>query len=131
ILWMEEEALSLSKRYEFRFAALGVAGRVENIEFRVDINSYDKEAATSLGLNDIGLCKVALEKKAAFDLYSQNKVTGAFIVIDKLTNNTVGAGMIESASKSGEKSSEYGEFEIELNALIRKHFPHWESKIIK
>ncbi|MGE4399417.1 MAG: sulfate adenylyltransferase subunit CysN [Campylobacterales bacterium] len=131
ILWMEEEALSLSRRYEFRFAVGGVAGRVENIEFKVDINSYEKEAADSLGLNDIGLCKVALEKKAAFDLYSKNRITGAFIVIDKLTNNTVGAGMIESVSKSDDKSGEHSEFEIELNALIRKHFPHWESKIIK
>ncbi len=130
ILWMEEEALSLSKRYEFRFAALGVAGRVENIEFKVDINSYKKEVANSLGLNDIALCKVSLEKKAAFDLYAKNKVTGAFIIIDKLTNNTVGAGMIESVSDNGKKNGEHSEFEIELNALIRKHFPHWESKII-
>lgn len=52
-------------------------------------------------------------------------------MIDKLTNNTVGAGMIESVSKSDDKNSEHSEFEIELNALIRKHFPHWESKIIK
>lgn len=131
LLWMGEEAMSLYKRYEFKFAVGAIAGRVENIDFRVDINSYEKESASTLELNDIGLCRVSLEKKAVFDLYSQNRITGAFIVIDKLTNNTVGAGMIESVVEGDEKCSEYSEFEIELNALIRKHFPHWESKIIK
>ncbi len=131
LLWMDEESLAISKRYEFRFASGGVAGIVDSIEYRVDVNSYEKKSADSFGLNDIGVAVISLEKKAAFDLYSQNRATGAFIIIDRLTNNTVGAGMIESVAIKQEQTSGYSEFEIELNALIRKHFPHWESKTIK
>jgi sulfate adenylyltransferase subunit 1 len=67
-----------------------------------------------------------------FDDYQSNPKTGAFIVIDRMTNMTVGAGMIEQAlsdSAEGEtQKHDYSEFELELNALVRKHFPHWEAK---
>ena len=56
---------------------------------------------------------------------------GSFIIIDRITNNTVGAGMIRNKSiDQSKKDTQYSEFEIEFNALVRKHFPHWEAKEI-
>jgi sulfate adenylyltransferase subunit 1 len=57
---------------------------------------------------------------------------GSFIIIDRITNNTVGAGMITGKSEVTAKTtpSQYSEFELEFNALVRKHFPHWEAKDI-
>jgi len=56
---------------------------------------------------------------------------GSFIIIDRITNNTVGAGMIRNKSEDqSKKDSIYSDFEIEFNALVRKHFPHWECKEI-
>ncbi|MDH5592014.1 MAG: sulfate adenylyltransferase subunit CysN, partial [Gammaproteobacteria bacterium] len=82
--------------------------------------------------NEIGLCEFSLSKPVVFDGYKRNRSTGAFIVIDRLTNVTIGAGMITEAvigaKKQAINSTQFSEFEVELNALIRKHFPHWDAK---
>ena len=63
------------------------------------------------------------------DNYQKNRATGAFIVIDRLTNGTVGAGMIidEIAKDQQHKTQEFSAFELEFNELVRKHFPHWNA----
>jgi sulfate adenylyltransferase subunit 1 (EFTu-like GTPase family) len=64
-----------------------------------------------------------------FDSYTQSHGTGSFIIIDRLTNVTIGAGMITEATEGDVTvSTDYSAFEVELNALIRKHFPHWDAK---
>ena len=75
--------------------------------------------------------KLDLEQIIAYDTYDKIKTMGSFIIIDRVTNNTVGAGMIRSkSSDQSKKDSSYSAFEIEFNALVRKHFPHWECKEI-
>ena len=64
-----------------------------------------------------------------FDAYDDNRQTGAFIIIDRLSNLTVGAGMITQAVDSENKES-YSAFEVEFNTLVRKHFPHWGARDI-
>lgn len=131
IIWMDNEKLQLGKSYLFKIGMQSVSGMIENIEYKIDVNSYNEEATDSLSLNDIALCNISFDKKVVFDFYSNNKLTGSFIVIDKISNNTLGAGMIEELSQKQRKiKSEFSEFEKEFNALVRKHFPHWESKII-
>ena len=131
IIWMDEERLITQKSYLFKMGMQMLSGNFQSIEYKIDINSYEKECADTLVLNDIALCDIAFDKKAIFDMYSDNKSTGSFIIIDKITNNTLGVGMIEALSHKQKKgANEFSTFEIELNALIRKHFPHWESKII-
>ena len=68
-----------------------------------------------------------------FDAYDTNKHTGAFIIIDRLTNVTVGAGMIRKPldAKTNKSQSQHSVFEVEFNALVRKHFPHWDAKVIR
>lgn len=63
------------------------------------------------------------------DRYQQNPVTGGLIFIDRLSNVTVGAGMVhEPVSQATAASSEFSAFELELNALVRRHFPHWGAR---
>ena len=84
-------------------------------------------------MNEIGLVDLSVNEKVMFDDYRSNHKTGAFIIIDRLTNVTVGAGMIETAlsDTSDEVTThEYSEFELEFNQLVRKHFPHWGAKDI-
>ena len=66
-----------------------------------------------------------------FDGYKDNRYTGSFIIIDRLTNVTIGAGMITEVGTGSNQAADRGQFsafEKELNALIRKHFPHWDAK---
>ena len=83
-------------------------------------------------MNEIGSCNFEVSKEVQFDAYNENRGTGAFIIIDRLTNATVGAGMIRGSIEAVKKDQEhaYSAFEVEFNTLVRKHFPHWEAKDI-
>ena len=85
-----------------------------------------------LQLNEIAVVDVLLTQPVVADTYKQNRATGAFIVIDRLTNITVGAGMVINPLTAVEQTAKtnFSEFEVELNALIRKHFPHWGARDI-
>ncbi len=133
LVWMSESALHPGREYGFKFASKYTTGSVANIHHRIDVNTQEHSETDALQLNDIALVAVTLNQVVAIDPYEQNRATGAFIVIDRLTNITVGAGMItqvlESASDTTGSTS-ITAFELELNALIRKHFPHWDAKDI-
>ena len=94
IVWMIEEPLVPGKQYWFKQTAKTAAGSVSNLRYRIDVNTLHRQEADGLGLNEIGRCHVRLNQPLAFDGYRQNKGTGAFIVIDRMSNVTVGAGMI-------------------------------------
>ncbi|WP_199611298.1 sulfate adenylyltransferase subunit CysN [Flocculibacter collagenilyticus] len=136
LIWMAEEGLSLKKTYDFKLATQTSSGKVSKVAHRIDVNTLEHNDAETLALNEIGEVNISLEKPFIFDNYQFNQTTGAFIVIDRLTNVTVGAGMIDAAadenSDVGTTANEvnWPEFELELNQLVRKHFPHWEAKDI-
>jgi bifunctional enzyme CysN/CysC len=94
IVWMTDEPLVPGKQYWFKAASKVAAGSVSTLRYRIDVNTLHRQEAGKLGLNEIGRCHVRLNQPIAFDGYRQNKGTGAFIVIDRMTNVTVGAGMI-------------------------------------
>ena len=94
IVWMTEEPLVPGKQYWFKQTSKLAAGSVSNLRYRIDVNTLHRQDAPSLGLNEIGRCHVRLNQPLAFDGYRRNKGTGAFIVVDRITNVTVGAGMI-------------------------------------
>lgn len=125
MVWMAEEALIPNKQYSFKFATKTVSGTVSELHHKIDVNTLKESEALHLNLNEIGVCNIRLTQNIACDPYTKNRATGAFIVIDRMTNGTVGAGMIISANKDKAGSTQYSEFEIEMNALVRKHFPHW------
>ncbi|MGG2395913.1 sulfate adenylyltransferase subunit CysN [Pseudomonas sp. SH1-B] len=94
LVWMGEEPMRPGKKYDIKRATSYVPGSMPSIVHRVDVNTLEQDAASELKLNEIGRVKVALDAAIALDGYEHNRTTGAFIVIDRLTNGTVGAGMI-------------------------------------
>lgn len=127
MVWMSEEALIPNKQFSFKFATKKVSGSVSSIDYQIDVNTLEKKDALHLNLNEIGVANIKLTQEVACDPYAENRKTGAFIMIDRLTNSTVGAGMIISENEAVRGSHEYSEFELEFNSLVRKHFPHWNA----
>ncbi len=137
IVWMSEEPLIKGKQYFIKIATKETVGTIEHFYYKTDVNTLEKSPTEILNLNEIAYAKLSLEQIIAFEPYIKNKSLGSFIIIDRITNNTVGAGMIRNKSEDkkeqenqNKKDSKYSDFEIELNLLIRKHFPHWEAKEI-
>lgn len=131
LVWMTEQTLQPGREYLFKFASKLVSGQVDSIHHRIDVNTQEKTQISQLQLNDIAFVELVLNQSVLIDSYKANRATGAFIVIDRLTNITVGAGMVsESLAEKAVTKSSHSEFELELNALVRKHFPHWEAKDI-
>lgn len=125
MVWMSEDAMIPNKQYSFKFATKLVSGSVANIDHKIDVNTLEHSEALHLNLNEIGVVDIRLTQAVACDPYTENRATGAFIVIDRLTNGTVGAGMIIAENQASTTTTKYSEFELEFNALVRKHFPHW------
>ncbi|CAM3709283.1 sulfate adenylyltransferase subunit CysN [Ectopseudomonas alcaliphila] len=94
LVWMGEEPMLPGKKYDIKRATSYVPGSIPSIVHRVDVNTLEQGAASELRLNEIGRVKVALDAPIALDGYEYNRTTGAFIIVDRLTNGTVGAGMI-------------------------------------
>ncbi|MBY5921246.1 sulfate adenylyltransferase subunit CysN [Ferrimonas balearica] len=133
IVWMAEEPMLPNKQYDFKLASRQTSGSISNIDYRIDVNTLEQQEAVRLNLNEIARCQIQLSQSIAFDAYDKARGTGSFIIIDRLTNNTVGAGMIVAKGQKDAKTTgpQISEFELELNALIRKHFPHWEAKDLR
>jgi sulfate adenylyltransferase subunit 1 len=130
MVWLDEEGLK-NRDYYLKIYTKETTARVSKILFKKDINTLEKVEAKTLNLNDIARVQIDVNEKIAFDLYEENKTTGAFILIDKITNNTVAAGMIVGESIKTSKKRIYAETEIALNKFIREHFPEWECKAIE
>ncbi|MFM4924280.1 sulfate adenylyltransferase subunit CysN [Aeromonas dhakensis] len=130
IVWMGEESLQPGRVYDVKLATKKSRGQVEAIRHRIEINKLDELPASELKLNEIGLCEFSLTDPVAFDPYQEIRDTGSFILIDRLTNVTVGAGMIVEGLAAKVVAGQYSEFEVELNALVRKHFSHWQALTI-
>jgi bifunctional enzyme CysN/CysC len=94
ILWMAEEPMLPGRSYLMRIGTKYVPARVTTLKHKVDVGTLEHFAAKTLGLNEIGLCNVATASPVAFDPYVENRQTGAFILVDRFTNATAGAGMI-------------------------------------
>ncbi|WP_428356057.1 sulfate adenylyltransferase subunit CysN [Methyloprofundus sp.] len=102
IVWMTENSLVPGKQYIIKLATRSVSGSIANIQHRIDVNTLEHHDAKELQLNEIGLCSVSVNAPVVFDAYKRSKGTGAFIIIDRLTNVTVGAGMIAGHSSDTE-----------------------------
>jgi bifunctional enzyme CysN/CysC len=94
VLWMAEDAMLPGRSYLMRIGTKYVPARVTALKHKVDVNTLEHIAAKTLALNEIGLCNLSTAAAVAFDPYSDNRATGAFILIDRFTNATAGAGMI-------------------------------------
>jgi len=94
VVWMAEEPMASDGQYFIKHTTNLIAANVERLHYRINVNTLHREGASQLELNEIGRCTVSLTRPLAFDPYASNRATGAFVIIDRLTNGTVGAGMI-------------------------------------
>lgn len=130
IVWMSEAPLELGTMYEIKKGTSTISGFFEEIHYKKDVNTFEHLSVDTLQLNDIGYTRLVLSKSVVYDNYDVNRQTGRFIIIERYTNKTVGAGMIKQKSRGKKQTLLYSDFELEYNALIRKYFPHWEAKDI-
>lgn len=132
LVWLHETPLQPHRQYEIRIGSRTLTGFVESIDYRVDIEDFSHHPALHLQLNEIAHCQIRFTMPIPVDPYAMCHETGALIFVDRLTNATMGAAMIVQVHNVGSQlEAKFSEFEIELNALICKHFPHWGAKNLK
>ena len=108
VVWMHDDEMLPGRPYLMKIGTRTVGVSIAHPKYRIDVNNLDHLAASTLELNEIGVCNLSLDRPVPFDPYRTNRDTGSFIIIDKLTQNTVGAGMLHFA-------------------LRRSHNIHWQE----
>ncbi len=97
VVWMGAEPMLRGRSYLMRIGCKWVTATIAPLKYRIDVSSLEHVAATKLELNEIGVCAIELDQAVAFDPYDENREMGAFILVDRITNHTVGAGMLHFA----------------------------------
>lgn len=111
IVWMSQEAMIPGKSYLIKHTTQTIPGQIESLRYRVDVNTLHRSPAPDLQLNEIGRCTIVVNQPIYYDPYRRNRTTGAFIVIDRISNITVGAGMI--TSREADRKQTLAPWEIE------------------
>lgn len=123
LVWMDEKVLLPGRQYIIKLATHSVAGSVSAINYRIDVNTLEQHAASELKLNEIASCTLSVDALVVVDNYQQHQGTGAFIVIDRLSNITVGAGMITGSNAAdtftpvatSERAARYNQQAVAVN----------------
>jgi bifunctional enzyme CysN/CysC len=102
IIWMHEEPMLPGRPYLIKLGARTVTGSITTPKYKVNVNTLEHLAAKQLELNEIGVCNLSLDQPVAFDAYTDNREMGGFILVDKLSNDTVGAGLLNFALRRAE-----------------------------
>lgn len=118
VVWMTEQPLVAGKQYLFKHTTKMITGTIETLRYRIDVNTLHREDAPALELNEIGRCTISLDEPIAHDGYRRSRASGAFIVVDRLSNVTVGAGMILNRTTSDESRDHW---EDEYSESLHKH----------
>lgn len=102
VIWFDQRPLLPGRSYILRTETQAINCTISALKYEIDVNTFLREAAKSLKMNEVGVCNFSLQSPIAFDAYRQNRTTGNFVVIDRLTNATVGAGLIDFALRRAE-----------------------------
>ena len=94
VVWMAEEPLRPGRQYWIKHTTSLIAGTVSSLRYRISVDTLQRQPTETLQMNEVGRAIVTVSRPLSFDAYRQNRATGAFIVVDRMTNGTVGAGMI-------------------------------------
>jgi len=127
IMWMHDEPLLQGRAYLMKVGTKMVTATVAPIKYRVNVNTMEHLAAKKLDLNDIGVCGLELSSPIAFEPYSQSRVLGGFILIDRLSNNTVGAGLLHFALR---RSQNVHWQALDVNKRARARLSHQKPCIL-
>ncbi|MBR9867718.1 MAG: sulfate adenylyltransferase subunit CysN [Oceanospirillales bacterium] len=107
VVWMAEQDLMPGRQYDIKMATQTIAGGISSIRHCVDVNTQQQHPAATLKLNEIGRCEITLERPVVTDDYRSHHTTGSFIIIDRLTNITVAAGMIAADNTDNSSVSDH------------------------
>ena len=116
IVWMADEAMLPGRRYLLKIGTQTVNAEIGHLKHKVNVNTLEHLAATRLELNEIGVCNISLDKPIAFDPYKENRDTGGFILIDRMTNSTIAAGMLDFALR---RASNIHMQAVDINKAVR------------
>ena len=111
VIWFDHEALIPGRTYILKTETDSVSATVTTLKYSIDINTFAHQSAKTLAMNEIGVCNLSTQHPICFDSYAENRITGNFILIDRFTNATVGAGMI-------------------IHSLHRAQNVHWQALTI-
>lgn len=129
VVWMSVQPLVQGHTLDIKIAGKKSRAKIENIHYQVDVNKLTQQVTDNLSLNAIGSVEASFEEPLVLDNYQANADMGGLIFIDRLSNVTVGAGLIrETRDNAIQTTTQYDAFEVELNQLIRRHFPHWGAR---
>nr|NIS40494.1 sulfate adenylyltransferase subunit CysN [Desulfuromonadales bacterium] len=95
LVWMSSEPMLPERQYLMKIGTRTLTAQVTSLRYKVNVNTLEHTAAETLELNEVAICNFALDREIAFDPYADDRETGSFILIDRFTNATVGAGMID------------------------------------
>ncbi|NCN42921.1 MAG: sulfate adenylyltransferase subunit CysN [Piscirickettsiaceae bacterium CG_4_9_14_3_um_filter_43_564] len=133
LVWLHDTPAQIGQRYLLKNATRKTHGRLQSIEALIDVNTLAKSSADQLQVNEIAQAHIHFDQAWPFDAYADNRTTGSFILIDPISQATVGAAMVTqvlSDTPTVTPHRQYTPFEQDLNALIRQHFPEWETRAI-
>lgn len=116
LIWMGEDHLLPGRPYYMKLGNRTVSAVISDLKYKVNVNSLEHEAGKTLELNEVAVCNLTVDQKVAFDSYKSSHETGAFVLIDRITNNTVAAGMIDYALR---RSSNIVWQEMDINKASR------------
>jgi len=105
LVWMDDQPMQPGRKYDIKRATSNSPGSFTRIVHRIDVNTLEHQEAPQLGLNEIGRVELSLERPIAYDDYRANRTSGSFIVVDRMTNGTVGAGMIVAKGLLGQNTT--------------------------
>ena len=128
VIWMNETSLSLNEKYLIKINHNILEIKIDTIYFKKDINTFKELNTNNAELNDIISCNIVTDRNIVATKYENNKSLGSFLIIDKYTNETLAAGIIDGIYSKQQEERLYSQAEKELNAFIRKNYPEWECK---
>ena len=102
VLWMNDDAMMPGRQYLLKSNTQSATLTLGKLKYKIDVNTLEHLPAKILQLNEIGVCNLSLDKRIAFDPYEENQTMGGFIIIDRMSNNTVGMGLIDFALRRSE-----------------------------
>ncbi|MFF0816219.1 sulfate adenylyltransferase subunit CysN [Rhodococcus sp. NPDC003318] len=124
LVWMGEHEMLPERPYVCQIGTMTVQARITRPKYKVNVNTLEQTATVALALNEIGVCNISFDRPVPFDAYADNRDTGGFILIDRLTNTTVGAGMIaHSLRRSDNIHWQAVDVNAESRAVLNGHRP--------
>ncbi|MEO5689849.1 MAG: sulfate adenylyltransferase subunit CysN [Burkholderiaceae bacterium] len=127
LVWMTDEPMLPGRPYLMKIGAQTVTASITEPKYKINVNTMEHLAAKQLGVNEIGVVNIALDRQIAFDAYKANRDTGGFILINRMTNNTVGAGMLNFALRRAHNLRPQA---VDVDKSLRSELKHQRPAVL-